>query len=158
MAIFQFTVVLIPSKWVSNIENDFASLYTEEGYDVSEAWKQFQPTEEVAPLLSRILPEGKGWSRNQKVWGNEESSDIQVWYENGIIESISIRLDLRNEISSLLAKVVNLANELNCDLFIPGGEIIIKPNIFELNKAASESNAAKFLKYPEGFLDGIGSE
>lgn len=158
MAIFQFTVVLIPSKWVSNAENDIASLYTEEGYDISEAWEQFQATEEVTHLLSRILPEGKGWSHNQRVWGNEEASDIQVWYENGIIESITIRLDLRNEISSLMTKVVNLANELNCDLFIPGGGKIIKPNIFELNKAASESNAAKFLKDPEGFLDGIGCE
>jgi len=100
-----------------------------------------------------MLPEGKGWIPELRVWGNDESSDIQVPYENGIIESIHMRLDLREDISQLIAQVVNLADELDCDLLIPGEKRIIKPNIFELNGAASESNAARFVKDPRGFLE-----
>lgn len=158
MAIFQFTVVLIPSQWACNAENDVESLYCEEGYDVSDAWGQYPPTIEIEPLLSNVLPKGKAWDSEQKVWGNEESSDIQVWYENGKIDSVTVRLDLWEDMSVLLKKVVDLANELNCHLFIPGAKIIIKPNIFELKKASSESNAAKFVKDPEGFLRNVENE
>jgi hypothetical protein len=158
MAIFQFTVALIPSKWAHDSNNDIESLYYEAGYDVSVAWKDNQPNIDVDSLISKVLPKGKAWDSEQKVWGSDESSDIQVWYENGRIESIDVRLDLREDISSLLSKVVELAKRLKCYLFIPGAKSIIEPNVFELKKAANESNAAKFVEDPEGFLRNVENE
>ena len=158
MAIYQFQVVLIPSQWASDAESSIDSLYDEEGYDVSEAWRRYQPTSVIAPLLKKVLPEGKAWDSEQKVWGNEEFSDVQVWFDNGKIESITIRLDLREDISQLASRVVDLTTELNCVLFLPGSKKIIQPDVFELNKMANESNAAKYVKDPEGFLSGVGSE
>jgi hypothetical protein len=59
MAIYQFIIVLVPGRWASENSDDVNKLYSEEGYDVSEAWKQFPPSQDLDPLLSKILPRGK---------------------------------------------------------------------------------------------------
>ena len=158
MAIYQFIVVLLPKPWLSNDKNNVSALFNEDGYDVSDAWKTYQPTEELYSLLSEVLPRGKSWHTDLKVWGNQEYSDIQVWDEDGSVESISIRLDLREDTNSLLAKVVNLAIELNCVLFIPGSKGVLEPNVFELNEIMNNSNAAKYVNNPDDYLKGIKHE
>jgi hypothetical protein len=78
-----------------------------------------------------------------------------VWYQNGILDGITLRFDLRQNISGLLSKSVALANELNCDLLLPEERKIIKANMSELKEAISDSKAAKFVKNPRLFLDSL---
>lgn len=152
MATWQFSVNLIPRSWA--IENKYSSslLYTEEGYDTEEAWKENQPKPEFINILSTILPLAESWSKDLLYWGNEEGHDIQVGYENKLIEGIHIRLDLNQKLSSIIAKLVKVAKELDCVLFFPELKTVVEANEFELKNALQNSRAAQFVKDPHRFL------
>ena len=155
MAIYQFTVVLLPNHWLSGKDINIDDLFTKEGYDVSAAWKQYPPIQHLDSLLSKILPKGKSWHPDLKIWGKEKYSDIQVWYQNGILDGITIRFDLRQNISGLLSKAVTLGKELKCDFLLPEERKIIKANESDLKEAICNSDAAKFVKNPRSFLDNL---
>lgn len=88
-------------------------------------------------------------------WGNEKEHDIQVWYENNIIDGIHIRLDLPKKLNGIITKLIKTAKELDCVLFFPESETLTKANEFELKKALQNSQAAKFVKDPNDFLNDL---
>lgn len=153
MATYQFIIELIPEIWIENKKNPVELLFDQDSYDSSVAWKNITLKYELESLLSIILPRGKSWHKDLYVWGNEENSDIQVWLRDGNINSIMIRLDLRNDIENLKLQIVDLAKRLNCELFFPHSRQIVDPDITLLNKAILNSNAEKFVNDPERFLD-----
>ena len=57
MAIWQFTVGLVPRAWVEMEGNVPAMLYDADGYyDTSIAWRQNQPKVDLDVLMSQVLP------------------------------------------------------------------------------------------------------
>ena len=155
MATWQFSVVLIPISWVEENSYSSSALYDEEGYYTECAWKDRQPDSEFKAVLGEILPPSKSWHEELLTWGNDEEHDIQVWVENEIIDGIHIRLDLNQNLNELIIKVVKAAKTLNCALFFPELSSVVEANEFELNKAITKSNAAKFVTNPQEFLNEI---
>ncbi|EKD71906.1 MAG: hypothetical protein ACD_46C00070G0002 [uncultured bacterium] len=154
MAIYQFTIELIPSAWTEKNKNSAIDLLVgAEGYDTSIAWQPAKSAKSVEPLLSNIMPSKEAWHENLRAWGNEESNDIQLWVENGNIDSLKIRFDLRNDTEDLKIKVIDCSKKLSCDIFIPDTKEIIKPDIDALSKVISKSSAARFVENPEKFFN-----
>jgi hypothetical protein len=154
MASYQFVIELIPEQWLHKKSTPIDQLFEQNShcdpddcYDLSIAWKSHQPTICVNKLLSHILLEKKSWSKNIKVWGDEKSNDIQILLNNNQIESIKVRLDLRKDIEDLTLKIVDLANQLSCQLFLPQLQKIIPANIQLLNKEILQSSAKKFIEH-----------
>ncbi len=158
MAVWQIPIELIPLKWAEENNYNSNSLYDEEGFDTTSAWKSHQPEKDLDEIFTQILPKGESWSEDLTVWGNEESHDIHVWQEDDEIFSIGFRLDLSVKINELMLTLVSVAIKLNCVFFIPGQYIIFQPNVFQLKKYILNSNAAKFIKDPEAFLSGHNHE
>jgi hypothetical protein len=69
---------------------------------------------------------------------------------------IGFRLDLRENVTSIMSALCEAARVLNCVLFVPGQKAMLTPNVFELMQYFLKSNAAKFLKDQEGFLNELG--
>ena len=101
------------------------------------------------------MPKADSWSDDLSLWGNDNVHDISVWHGEGKIFSIGFRLDLRENITSILSALCEAASALNCMLFVPGQKVILNPNVFELKRYILKSNAAKFVSDPEGFLNGL---
>jgi len=159
MATWQFSVVLIPDSWAKENCYNSSKLYDEDGYyDTEYAWKNKQLMSGFESVLSEILPPGKSWHKDQLVWGNEKEHDIQVWPENGIIDGVHIRLDLHQNLSEIITKVVKVALKFDCALFVPEAKLIIEANEEELNCAISKSSASKFVANPRDFLGSISKE
>jgi len=152
VAVWQVPIEFVPAKWAK--ENDFEveRLYGEEGFDTTSAWLENQPTEDLESLFTSILPKANSWSEDLSLWGHTEVHDISVWYEEGKIFSIGFRLDLRENVSSIILKLCGAAKVLDCVLFVPGQKVMIEPNSFVLQQYILKSNAAKFVSDPEGFL------
>lgn len=157
MATWQFKIELIPRQWAEGSEGEIEALYDSEGYDSTSTWVQYPPTIDVESLIERIMPKGKSWHSDLHAWGDEERNDIQIWYKGGKLECLVVRLDLRENMDNLLAKIADLAKTLDCLIFVPEFKTIINPTVSELGKAAAQSNAARFVKDPEGFLNKLGS-
>ncbi len=155
MATWQFSVVLIPTSWAEENSYSSSALYDEEGYDTECAWKDRQPESGFKAMLGEILPPAKSWHEELLTWGNEKEHDIQVCFENEKINSIHIRLDLNQNLNEIIVKVVKAAKNLNCSLFFPEFKLIAKANEFELKNAIKLSNAEKFVRNPQEFLNEI---
>lgn len=155
MAIWQVPIEFIPSRWAE--ENNFNAelLYDEDGYDCTPAWENCQPSKEYKRIFSSILPEADSWDEELELWGESPVHDISVWRENDIIEGMGFRLDLREDIRGLITQFIAAANELNCYLFTPGLKVICKPDFVALFQYIRQSNAAKFVSDPHGYLSEI---
>jgi hypothetical protein len=158
VAIWQVPIEFVPTLWAE--ENDFkvAQLYDEDGFDTSCAWEKHQPTKDLERLFGHILPAAKSWDEDLLLWGNDKTHDIHVWREEGLIFSIGFRLDLREKITSIASSLIEVANELDCVFFVPDQEKLFEPNMFAFIQYVRNSNAAKFVKDPAGYLDEVSSE
>ena len=155
MATWQFTIEFIPRDWAEDNMSNVQELYDSDGYNTQVAWKKSQPVIDFIAILSEILPLSESWHKDLLTWGDVKSHDIQVWHENQMVESITLRLDLQQNFNSLLINIVKAAIKLNCMFFIPEKKSIIEPNEFELKNAALNSQAAKFVKDPIEVLKNI---
>ncbi len=158
MAVWQFKLELIPKKWAEDNNHDIKSIYRDDGYDTSIPWKDNQPIKDPAYLIDNLLPAVKSKFHDLKYWGDEKKSDAAIFYEEEMVVGITIRLDMRVDLLHLLPKIIEIANDLDCMIYLPNESKIINSNIFELNAAAKESNAMKFINNPEDFLANIDSE
>ncbi|MBA2654095.1 MAG: hypothetical protein H0U71_03385 [Gammaproteobacteria bacterium] len=157
MAIYQFTIELLPRDWAIYHEYNPKSLYDlEQQYDVAEAWEGHHLSNVFDNIISSFLPKGKSWNSRLIIWGDYEHNDIQVWMRNkDQVESITIRLDLRTEIKGLINNIILLAKKLNCVFFVPEIRKIIDPDIFLLHKLIAHSTAVKYVTNPEDYFKKI---
>lgn len=155
MAVWQFTIELVPVRWAEANEYETDLLYGEDGYDTSRAWDGVQPTKDIDGMLGNIFPKKESWSEDLTIWGNEETHDINVWSENGKVFSIRFRLDLRHDITGLMGALVRVAADIDCVLFVPEKKIMFTPNVFELKQYIENSNAARFVKNPSKYLEEV---
>jgi len=158
VAVWQITIDFIPLQWAEKNGFNTEELYDEGGFDPSCTWIEQQPKDDFEKVFDAILPRAESWSKDLTLWGDTKTNDISVWRDDAKVSSIDFRLDLREKNVSLLNSVVDSANSLNCVLFIPGQEVVIKPNIFELKKYILKSSAASYAKDPEAFFNDTGSE
>ena len=129
MAVWQVPIQLIPERWVEENGHNTESLYDEDGFcDPSETWKLNQPTKKLDDVFGKILPISSSSDDEALFWGSDKKHDISAWYEDNLLVSLGLRIDMR------------------------GQRIIIKPNVFDLKKSILKSNAAKFVSDPEKFL------
>ncbi len=120
MAIWQVTIELIPTSWAEKYLYDTESLYDSEGmYDASHTWIDNQPTADFEKTFSTFLPVKKSWNEDLRIWGKEKEDDIQVWCEEGLVESIGFRIDLRKDFSKIIKDLMFFASKMNCVLFFP---------------------------------------
>jgi hypothetical protein len=109
--------------------------------------------EKLFARLTRLLPEKPAWCSDLRIWGEENTNDVQIWFEGDAIEAIVVRLDLRNLSLALVDGICAIAREHACVL-IRGDGAVIRPTRNALIKIADRSDAARFVRDPKGFLEG----
>jgi hypothetical protein len=145
MAIWQFLIELIPRDWAEENSFNASLLQGDEGYSTQIAWESRQPEIDVVPVLSRVLPSAESWHKDLIFFGDNQSDDIEVWYQDRVIDGISIRIDLQKDVKRTVVKVVRAAKELGCIFFVPEKGSFVEANEFALIKMVKESDAAIIL-------------
>ena len=155
MAVWQFKILLIPREWAKESNYNCELLYQEESYDTQIAWRSYSTSINIEETISKYLSKSIPWDKEQVCWGDEESSDIQLWYEKDKIAELLVRVDLNKTLEKIIEKILNLAKDLDCLLFIPEAKKILELNESTLFTYASQSNAAKFVKNPRKYLENL---
>jgi hypothetical protein len=158
LAIWQVPIVFIPAQWAQDNQFKADSLYDEDGFDTKVVWSQDVEIKGFKNYFNSILPVAESWNEEIDIWGNTQTNDLTIIREGNQIECIMCRLDLRDDVFSLMSSIINIALKFNCVLFVPSQRVIIEPNLFVLKKHLTQSNAAKFIKDPEVFLNSLPSE
>jgi hypothetical protein len=153
MALWQFQVDFIPRAWHQAARGDLTPLFDDDGRDTAPAWREHQPALPMDTLFSHVLPAAPGRYAGELYWGSEKHTDAHVWYGNGLVEGIGVRLDARACGARLLEQIAEIANALDCVLLIPETRTVIAPNVFALSRALSASRAVRYVQGPPRFLD-----
>lgn len=137
MAIWQFAFHIIPY---------------EKGIKFSSADKKAQDIEEImcwhgytikdcsVKELSKALSHNKSWSDDIKLFGTMEETCVELFYEDAILQDISIRLDLRSLTLDLLESVTNFAKS-NDAVILRSDGFIIDPIVKEIIREIRKSDA-----------------
>jgi len=145
MAIWQVELTFIPVSWVEKREFDISPLDSREDPGTNSAWGDGQPDPSFKYLFSKILPSTKAWDKNLLIWGDTQGNDIQVWYKDDRVISITARLDFRYDFNLLVVKIVKAARLLNCVIYFPEYDNIVESNEFKVSKAAETAELLKKL-------------
>ncbi len=156
MAVWQFKIHVVPAANVRVGSADVIRLTRDQ---VDAAQRTFTPAEidAVSGQLSDLLPEKKSWSAELRVWGDEKSDDVQVWFDGGSVECVDIRLDLRHLSLTLVSGLCAIARASDWLLVTTDG-VVIRPNTEAVVQALVKSPAQRFVDDPYGFLAEVGSD
>jgi hypothetical protein len=156
VAVWQFKIAFLPQRWL-DAGGAIDSLFGDESYDTSTAWEA-SDLELVQRRIGAILPLSESWSRSQVHWGAYDTDDIQLFAENGQVQDLSVRFDMRRPSARLFNAVVIAAEELHLALLDVGQRRVVPRDVRALLQAAATSSAASFVKDPEAFLTSFGSD
>ena len=151
MAIWQYTAYLLPVTAIAP-DGSIPGLNTgEDPLDIPDVPFSVMP-DEIESVLAAYLPPAESWSPEIRTWGDSQKDDVQAVFEQGRFRQICARLDLRDITKERIARLLTLAQQLNCFLVeartlepVPATEEAIVASI-------SKSAPAAFVRDPQGFL------
>ncbi|MEF2276854.1 hypothetical protein V3W47_00995 [Deinococcus sp. YIM 134068] len=146
MALWQFTFTPIPRP--------------APGVSPEESWSKFGWEEQLVPesLLSRLcglLPLHETYGAGDDLtlrYGDPERNDIRVFYEDGRVVGLNIRLDLRNPDVDLLRAIVEATAAAGA-VFVSSEERVFEAEWDAVVAELLVSRAARFVQDPLGYLE-----
>ncbi len=120
MAAWQFPIFLVPKSWADSNAGDTNLLFNDEGVDTSLAWSGVNADrKKFEEAFDNLLTKGNPWHADQAIWGDEKKTDIQLWLAQGRIETIQLRIDLREDWSRFIPKFCDAMEGLGCMALVP---------------------------------------
>lgn len=108
--------------------------------------------EALSARLGTLLVEKKPWSSDLRIWGDEGTDDIQVWFDGPNIESIQFRLNVAELSLPLVGGICDLARHFDCILATREGAIV-QPNREAVVRTIMQSRAMQYVRDPQRFLE-----
>ena len=153
MAAWQYTVYIVPKKEVEEKYGVSCKVIEKEFLENYAGWQSY-PQAKVTQLLSIGYGSPQTASYGPVLFGNDDSSCVMLITKGNVLEDITIRLDLRDEVKFQIETLLELCYLLD--------GVFVSPDldVFECKKDAlidsiKESDALKFAKDPRGFLDSM---
>jgi hypothetical protein len=151
MALWQFVLDLIPAS-AANVGGIPAARMNREQLDAIDLDLSSAELEALFVRLEALLPEKKSWSAHLRIWGDEETDDIQVWMDEQVIEGVQFRIDVSHLSLPLVGGICALARHMDCLLATRDGAII-QPNREEVIRMILQSRAMQFVRDPQRYLE-----
>lgn len=151
MAIWQYQLSLFPKNVCDSIYGKKNLNLTEDLLDTLNLWKSFNEIEQLLESLEKILPRGKAWWENMFLFGEASTNDIQIYFDWEKINSILLRIDLREFDKKVFQWLTLWIERYQLSAF-DGNEIILEPSKEAIFWSIAKSQAFKFLKNPDKFF------
>ncbi len=132
MAIWQFCFNLLPE----NVE--FFS-------------KDFLINNQSIHMISQVLIPQASWSEDNKVFGNIESTCLEIFYLNGFVDEITVRIDAVNYSNEQIECIVQFAKINNLQMSYQGKTIITSAE--NISQILISSEAYAFSCDSKGFFE-----
>lgn len=151
MAVWQFVLDLIPAS-SAHVARVSAARVRREQLDEIRLGFANADAEELFVRLGTLLPEKKSWSASLRIWGDEQTDDIQVGFDGQVIEDIQFRLNVGDLSLPLVGGICELARHFDCVLATRDGAIL-QPNREAVVRMIMQSRAMQFIRDPQRFLE-----
>lgn len=150
MAIWQFVLNLIPSS-TATVNGVVAAHMDQDQLDAIEL--NFCPSISDAFIkrIGAMLPEKPSWTSDLRLWGDDETDDIQIWFHGPAIQYAQFRVNLGNLSLPLVGSFCQVAREFDC-VFAERSGAILRPYSEVLVRTLIQSDAAHFVRDPERYI------
>jgi hypothetical protein len=168
MAIYQYNVIVIPRQTLLRHWNPIPGKvqYLQNpkfGDDLINVnwWENLNTDFDDIERRIRLFADQVEWTKDttgMKTFGNNETNDITISKtEQGQLEGISFRIDLRETDRTFIDNVLALSKDLDCLLLDSQGNLF-EPTLKNLANHMKDSNVFKFVTNPTDFLNKLGKE
>lgn len=146
---FQFYIIHKSKKTLDPLHYDY--------FDTVISWEGHAVDENSLEKLKLVLPIEKSWSNKIVQYGNNDETNVRLFYENDIIMEMFCRIDLRYIRKNIFDSIVDFINANKALVFYNG---IVYDNISkrDLVNLVLESEAYSFCKNPIKFFEKFRSE
>lgn len=121
------------------------------GVDLSDenilSWEK----DNISIVKINFLEKQKSWTEDIVQYGKGDETCIQLLYEDGLLEEVSCRFDLRSLSKKMLEKILDYVQEIEGMIFYEGK--IYYPSIDEIVKLMKKSKANKFCQNPGNYFE-----
>ena len=145
MALWQIEFIIIPREKI--IENTNV-----EEINSADLWNGYKIKECSINQVEQVLKRNKSWSEDIVQLGYTSETVIEIMYDNDRIEEITCRLDLRNITKEIVETILNFI-DINNLAVIVNNKIYTNLTKGIIIDIINESDAYKFIKNPEKFLE-----
>jgi hypothetical protein len=153
MAIWQFSMHLVPREGLLTVSPDLAAAFRDDGEGDGDGkvgegglpvWTTTQPAADLVARLSRVLSEVKCWDAASRQWGPIDGTTVQVSYADGRVDEIWARIDVREATADVIEVIGVLASlATDSDGWWVGGDsqarVPIGQTASEISKAIERS-------------------
>lgn len=157
MAIWQFSLYLIPNESIKRMFKDTPSKLSLDVAEDTSWWSGYQPHRGFENTIHTILPEMHSWSESLRIWGDESANAILVGYLTGEkreVEEIEIRIDVSNLSNEFVLRACRWAADLDC-LGRTKAHEVVRPEYFEVHETIMRSRAMRFVQDPVKTLQSL---
>ena len=134
MALWQYSFFILPKPI---LQTQFVFKHEEEGFGVFDDepyWLNAKVPCNIFLDIESFLPKGETWSEKLTVYGNIDSNCLEVFCQNGVVSSASLRIDFTTNYEPLLRTLI--------EYFISQGFILLDE---ELHPVALNYESAKHI-------------
>lgn len=151
VAVWQFVLDLIPAS-AAQVAGVTAARMSREQVDRIPFEFSSTKAEQLFVELGALLPAKQSWSSSLRIWGSEETDDVQVWLDGQTVVQVQIRLNAGDLSLPLIGNICALAHRFEC-LFATSDGAIIQPQREAVVRMIMQSEAMQFVRDPERFLE-----
>ncbi len=127
MAIWQYDFIAVPRNELVSLYGALPSAMTAEDFNSESFWKTKQPISGYAFEFNNWRSEMESWSSDLRMWGHEESNRIDVSYENGRVNCVQFRIELRSLSIHFIETIVAFTRVNNCVLISAHSLAVVEP-------------------------------
>lgn len=135
--------MLIPAQWADTNGQQISRYLGDDGWEMSEAWQQHGTIEACTHVIDRYMTRSGSFSGGTIYWGNDKTNDIHLNHEDGVVQDIVARFDMRGDIEPMITTTVAISLKLNCTMLIMETATLLAPDAKDLRRCAESSRAAK---------------
>jgi len=104
MALWQVDFFILPKVGLSEISN--LKISEDLTFDNASFWEAHKTSIDFFEGMGEILPKTKSWADYITLFGSENSNRMEVISENGIVESVSFRIDFTSNYEFVLKGII----------------------------------------------------
>jgi hypothetical protein len=147
MAAWQVDFYLVPRAAIGAA----ATILTPSELDSADWWAVAAFPSDYHRRLDVVASRGESWTAQIETWGREDGNRIDVALEDGRVQSVIVRVDVRRLDSRFGAALIDFVRKLGA-LLVRRDGLIVEPTIAAYAGALRSSNAWRFANDPTAFL------
>ena len=148
MALWQYNFQILPADGAFKLYPGLSLPYdeNEDMFDEEPYWRSHIVSPELFEPIGKFLKKGKSWSDDILIFGQEDKSCLEIYHSNGVVFSVSFRLQFNQEYSQLLEAMIEFCSKNN--MYLIDQELTVLPYDIKLIVELIE-NSPQLKKYQE---------